>query len=223
MKFLNDIVIYKTLSRVLITIAFLLMLSSTTVADEAKNLVLSTNMSSNKVFSQHIPGKNSVLKASIKQIQGTVLINHGRGFSQARLDMGLKKSDRVMTMHGASAVVVQDNGCVIKLKQNSIYLLDNYVNCHTAAESIKKSGPVYARAIGADAITDVPAEPVEPPAASQENAPVENDGFTDGVESGSTSFFSDWSTTQIVVTGVAVGLGLAVAGSGSSSGAISGQ
>ena len=230
----NNIADHRVLGFGLIMGVSLLMFSATTVADETNNLVLSANSpssfnSSNKSLNKTTLDINtaaSILKASIKQIQGTVLINHGKGYSQARLDMGLRKSDRVMTMNGASAVVVQDNGCVIKLKQNSIYMLDNYVNCQLGAESIKKSGPIYARAIGAEAISDVPAEPVEPAATPQQNLPAENvnEGFTDGLgDSGGSSFFSDWSTTQIVVTGVAVGLGLAVAGSGGSSGAISGQ
>ena len=229
----NNIADHRVLGFGLIMSVSLLMFSATTVADETDKLVLSANSSSsfnssNKSLNKTTLDVNtapSILKASIKQIQGTVLINHGKGYSQARLDMGLRKSDRVMAMNGASAVVVQDNGCVIKLKQNSIYMLDNYVNCQLGTESIKKSGPIYARAIGAEAISDVPVEPVEP-VTSQQDTPVKivDEGFTDGIESGSGSFFSDWSTTQIVVTGVAVGLGLAVAGSGgSSNGAISGQ
>jgi len=187
-------------------------------------------------------------KASLKQIYGMVLINHGKGYSLARLDMGLKYGDRILTMDGARAVVVQNDGCVIKLNDNSIFTLKLPSICQGDKKSIRQIGPYYARAIGAEAVTDVnpnlpdevldesplegvPAEtaPVEAAADADVVEPggeqaVEQDIEVVGAESGGASaFFNSLSTTQIVVTGVAVGLGLAVAGSGGGGGAVSGE
>jgi len=208
--------------------------------------------------------------ASLKQIYGTVLVNHGKGYSVAYLDMEIKIGDRVLTMDGAQAVIVQNDGCVISLRGNSIFILKDFSACPKGKQSIKKIGPYYARAIGSEAVTDVvptvseealenspletspqemdtfesveeqieQLEQLEQPIEAAEAAPMEvetieeaeifveeNYEIASEVEGG--SFFSSLSTTQIVVTGIAVGLGLAVVGSsgssGGGSGAISGQ
>ena len=180
--------------------------------------------------------KSEPLKGSLKQIQGTVLINHGKGYSIARLDMGLKAGDRVLTMDGARAVIVQADGCVVKLTDNVIFTLESPSTCQGGTKTIRKVGPYYARAIGSEAVTDVapsvPDEMMEQPAVetTPEVTPATDAGeeqtaeIVEGVpeevaDAESGSFFDDFSTTQIVVTGVAVGLGLAViSGSDSSSG-----
>ncbi len=206
--------------------------------------------------------RSSTHGASLKQIFGMVLINHGKGYSIARLDMALKSGDRVMTMDGAQAVVVQDDGCVTKLHANSILTLPlNASACqhgnNSANKSIKKIGPYYARAIGSEAVTDVSPSVSEEaleksplnttPPASDTQVPDTSDGppidtptldtTTASAEAAETveqsvgvveeaeggSFFNNLSTTQIVVTGVAVGLGLAVAGGGGGGGAVSAE
>jgi len=208
--------------------------------------------------------------ASLKQIYGTVLVNHGKGYSVAHLDMEINIGDRVLTMDGAQAVVVQSDGCVITLRGNSIFILKDLSACPKGKQTIKKIGPYYARAIGSEAVTDVvptvseealenspldtspqetdtfesveeqieQLEQIDQPIEAAETAPMEVETIeaaeileeesievASEVEGG--SFFSSLSTTQIVVTGIAVGLGLAVVGSSGSSGggggAVSGQ
>ena len=203
--------------------------------------VFGANQNGHNETIQSAYAKEESLKGSLKQIQGTVLINHGKGYSIARLDMGLKPGDRVLTMDGARAVIVQSDGCVIKLTDNVIFTLESPGSCQDGTETIRKVGPYYARAIGSEAVTDVapsvPEEAMEQPEVetTPESSSIGDAGEAEVVEEGvpgdvadaeSGSFFGDFSTTQIVVTGVAVGLGLAViAGSGGSSdsGAISGQ
>ena len=189
---------------------------------------------------QSASAKKVSLTGSLKQIQGTVLINHGKGYSIARLDMGLKPGDRVLTMDGARAVIVQADGCVIKLTDNVIFTLELPSTCQGGTKTIKKAGPYYVRAIGSEAVTDVapsvPEEAMEQPAV--ETAPEATTATDAGEEltaeegvpgevadAEGSSFFDDFSTTQWVVTGVAVGLGLAVISNsgGSDSGAVSGQ
>lgn len=203
-----------------------------TVSIHSESSVDSSRMSS--------PETTLPLNGSLKQIQGTVLINHGKGYSVARLDMGLSESDRVLTMDRASAVVVQDNGCIIRITENSIFTLQRPGICGSNEKSVKKVGPFYARAIGSEAITDVPPNIPDEIIEQQETIPeklpesvdiVEPTGSAEIIEEvvadsgGSSSWFSNLSTTQTVVTGVAVGLGLAVASSsgGGSDGAVSGQ
>lgn len=191
--------------------------------------------------------KSVSVKGTLKQIQGTVLVNHGKGYSMAQLDMELKEGDRVLTMDGARAVIVQADGCIVKLTDNVVFTLKLPSACQSGTKSVKKIGPYYARAIGAEAVTDVVPSDIEPsepepdeiqnqqqPAdeavaeettssadAGEEKAPEEV------VEAEGTSIFDKYSTTQIVVTGVAVGLGLAViagsGGGGGGNGSVSGQ
>jgi len=176
--------------------------------------------------------KPEPLNALLKQIVGVVLINHGKGYSMAHLDMPLMPGDRVLTMDGASAVIVQNNGCVVKLKDNSIFMLKLPSECQAGKKSIRPIGPYYARAIGSEAISDVspnvPAEALEEPVIDPASS-VETSDAIEVIDSGAEviseggSFLSGFSTTQIVVTGVAVGLGLAVAGGGGGSNPISAE
>ncbi len=244
---------------------------SVNASDFINSISYSINNAASLSGSTNQSRSSSIIGASLKQIFGTVLINHGKGYSIARLGVELKSGDRVMTMDGAQAVVVQDDGCVIKLRDNSIFTIplnsSEYSSEYPSAcqggnksanKSIKKIGPYYARAIGAEAVTDVsptvseealenspldtttPAPDTQAPdtqADTPETVPVEVEATEVAesevveqsvevvTEAEGGSFFNNLSTTQIVVTGVAVGLGLAVIGSsgGGGGGAVSAE
>jgi hypothetical protein len=101
---------------------------------------------------------NSIKLASLAQINGKVLVDKGKGFVTAKSGMALGAKDRVITLNDSSAAVVYSNGCMNKLKSNSLLTLDKELGCNKQSLSIQATEkPLrYAQAIGAT-VTDVPA------------------------------------------------------------------
>ncbi len=109
------------------------------------------------------------LAGSLKEMQGKVLVNAGNGYELAQPGMLLKLGDRVLTLQGGSAVVVQVGGCVTRLAENTAFTLQEPSLCNGGVNTLRQIGPYYAQAIGApqpgETMTDVP---LEVPAAAPE-------------------------------------------------------
>ncbi len=104
----------------------------------------------------------------LAQLQGRVLVNAGGGYETGYMSMPLKSGDRVLTMAGASAVVIQDDGCVTRLAENVVFMLQTPSVCDGGVDSARGVGPYLAQAIGAE---EVPAAPGAP--ATEVDAPEE--------------------------------------------------
>jgi len=114
------------------------------------------------------------LAGSLKETQGKVLVNAGNGYELAQPGMLLKLGNRVLTLQGGSAVVVQVGGCVTRLAENTAFTLQEPSLCNGGVNTLRQIGPYYAQAIGApqpgETMTDVP---LEVPAAAPEVAAAE--------------------------------------------------
>ena len=110
----------------------------------------------------------------LAQLQGRVLVNAGGGYETGYMSMSLKSGDRVLTMAGASALVIQDDGCVTRLAENVVFMLQTPSVCDGGVDSAREVGPYLAQAIGADEAPPVPAAPateVDAPEGEPEAAP----------------------------------------------------
>ena len=108
------------------------------------------------------------LAGSLKETQGKVLVNAGNGYELAQPGMLLKLGDRVLTMAGASALVIQDDGCVTRLAENVVFMLQTPSVCDGGVDSARGVGPYLAQAIGAEEAPPAPAAP-----ATEVDAPEE--------------------------------------------------
>jgi hypothetical protein len=89
--------------------------------------------------------------ASLTQVQGTVLVNLGKDYVNARPGTPLSPGARVLTMDKSSATVAYKGACVKQLKENGLLVVRGPADCQTAGAG-QAAGPVYAAAIGATAI-----------------------------------------------------------------------
>ncbi len=112
------------------------------------------------------------LAGSLKEMQGKVLVNAGNGYELAQPGMLLKLGDRVLTLQGGSAVVVQVDGCVTRLAENTAFTLQEPSLCNGGVNTLRQIGPYYAQAIGApqpgETATDVSPEVPVAGAATEE-------------------------------------------------------
>ncbi len=108
------------------------------------------------------------IAGTLKDMRGQVLINTGDRYHEAQGGMLLKLGDRILTLEGASATVVQDDGCVTPLAENMAFMLQTPSVCQGGVNSLRRVGPYYAQAIGGETKTDVPPQaPVEEPDFAQ--------------------------------------------------------
>ncbi len=99
----------------------------------------------------------------LAQLQGRVLVNVGGGYETGYMSMPLKSGDGVLTMTGASAVVIQDDGCVTRLAENVVFMLQTPSVCDGGVDSARGVGPYLAQAIGAEEAPPAPATEVDAP------------------------------------------------------------
>lgn len=96
------------------------------------------------------------IAGTLKEMRGRVLVNTGDRYHEAQGGMLLKLGDRILTLEGASATVVQDDGCVTPLAENMAFMLQTPSVCQGGVNSLRRVGPYYAQAIGGETKTDVP-------------------------------------------------------------------
>lgn len=95
--------------------------------------------------------------AMLSNVDGKVLVNKGSGFSVARSGTALVDGDRLVSLTGARAAVVYQDGCIKQLPENSVLSLDKIAGCtQEAVKTGRTEQPLrYAQAIGGTQ-TDVP-------------------------------------------------------------------
>ncbi len=86
--------------------------------------------------------------AILDEIQGTVMIDRGEGYSIAHRGEVLQKGDRVVTMDASGAILKHNDGCIAQLAENSMVKMEHVSVCKSNNGSLKKSGPFVAAAIG---------------------------------------------------------------------------
>ncbi len=119
----------------------------------------------------------------LDEIQGTVMIDRGDGYSIAHRGESLQEGDRVVTMDASGAVLKHRDGCVAQLAENSMVRMGEVSVCKNDNGSLKKSGPFVAAAIGVrpppTTATDFSDEPVF---ESADETAFEESAFDEGLE-----------------------------------------
>jgi hypothetical protein len=95
--------------------------------------------------------------ASLTQVQGTVMVNHGKDYVTAQSGTPLRPGARVLTMDKSSASVTYKDSCVKQLKENGLLVVRGPADCQ-ATGAVKTVGPYYAAAIGSDIRADAGSE-----------------------------------------------------------------
>lgn len=88
-----------------------------------------------------------VMVATLKELQGVIMINRGDGFAIANSGDALNAGDRIMVMEESSASVANER-CVILLEGNSVYIIEQQDPCLSDRHSSRYTGTLYAAAIG---------------------------------------------------------------------------
>lgn len=156
--------------------------------------------------------------AELKQVQGSVLVNHGKGFVPYA-DHMLFSGDGVLVMAGATALVKFSEDCVVKLTANSLLTLSKGISCKNVASYVQSIGPYYAAAIGIEAVK--PAASDATAAEGADDGQLPESGTTDTgdipVTTSVASSGPELTSTQWVLigAGIGAGVGLAISSGGS--------
>jgi hypothetical protein len=87
--------------------------------------------------------------ASLGPVNGKVMVNKGKGFVAARQGTALAPGDRLISLNGASTVIVYPDGCAAEMRENSLLAVDQRTNCSTKPVATGATEPVrLAQAIG---------------------------------------------------------------------------
>lgn len=77
--------------------------------------------------------------ASVGDVEGTVMVDHGKGFVTSKAGEKLYENDRVITLEGSSAKVVFADGCAASLKSNNMIVVKADPGCKAAVVDATKS------------------------------------------------------------------------------------
>ncbi|MBV2194668.1 MAG: hypothetical protein KUL81_15150 [Azonexus sp.] len=88
--------------------------------------------------------------ATLSNVNGKVLVNKGNGYVSAKSGTSLGEGDRVISLNGATASVVYEDGCVTQMPENSLLAFDKFTACGKEPFKVASAKqPVqYAQAIG---------------------------------------------------------------------------
>ncbi|MBV2235194.1 MAG: hypothetical protein KUL75_06560 [Sterolibacterium sp.] len=67
--------------------------------------------------------------ATLTNVSGKVLVNKGSGYLAAKSGTSLATGDRVISLNGATASVVYQDGCVTQMPENSLLAFDKFTAC----------------------------------------------------------------------------------------------
>lgn len=96
---------------------------------------------------QATPKDNSALT----EAKGKVLVNTGKAFAPAAVDMRLKPGDRVMVQEDGEATITFDDGCKLDIEENKLVTVPDQSNCAGAAVVQQGINPGNGAAIGGGA------------------------------------------------------------------------
>lgn len=162
--------------------------------------------------------------AILDEIQGTVMIDRGEGYSIAHRGETLQKGDRVVTMDASGAILKHSDGCIAQLAENSMVKMEQISVCKSNKGSLMKNGPFVAVALGVRSsknskATDTSIEPIfEGAEQSAFEEPVTAEGVATATTNAGGGVLAGVSTGTMVAIGIGAAAVLAaVAGGGSSS------
>ncbi len=96
--------------------------------------------------------------AKLTQMEGKVLVNKGKIFTQAQAGMPLERGYRILIPAGGSAQVVYKDGCVLPLGPNSLLTIEGKNQCSEGAIVAQLNpGVRLAQAGGGPVTTTAPA------------------------------------------------------------------
>ncbi len=96
------------------------------------------------------PKSNSALT----EAKGKVLVNTGKAFAPAALDMRLKAGDRVMVQEDSEATITFDDGCKLEVEENKLVSVPDRSSCAGAVVMQQGINPVGGAAIGGGAASN---------------------------------------------------------------------
>jgi hypothetical protein len=99
--------------------------------------------------------------ATIGGIEGTVMVNTGERYVNAKPGQALATGDRIMVLSGAKAELVFDDGCKLPLDANTVAVVPATSTCAGAVAEMQSYGPMYAQAVGSSATDAAPPEESE--------------------------------------------------------------
>lgn len=77
--------------------------------------------------------------ATLGGAEGTVMVDHGKGFVTSKAGEALYENDRVITLEGATAKVVFADGCAANLKSNNMIVVKADPGCKAAVVDATKT------------------------------------------------------------------------------------
>ena len=96
--------------------------------------------------------------AKLTQMEGKVLVNNGKSFTQAQAGMPLERGYRILIPAGGSAQVVYKDGCMLPLGPNSLLTIEGKNQCSEGAIVAQLNpGVRLAQAGGGPVTTTAPA------------------------------------------------------------------
>lgn len=114
------------------------------IMNEIRNIFLSCLFGA--VLLASMPAWASSPIASLRQVQGAVLVEHAAGYRRAANGAELKIGDRLVVLEGASAVVVGRGGCVVRLAENGHFVVGRGDDCSAVVRPA--AATLLAEAIG---------------------------------------------------------------------------
>lgn len=73
--------------------------------------------------------------ATLKDLDGKVLVNKGEGLKSAAPGMDLVDGNRIVTLDKSSVRIVFGDGCDVRLKENEIFVIDAKLGCKALVTS----------------------------------------------------------------------------------------
>lgn len=112
-------------------------------------------------------GHAAKVAGTLERMDGDVLVSPATGnhYRAAQPGQPLELGDRILTLQGASAAVVQADGCVTELAENMAFTLQTPSVCQGGISTLRQVGPYYAQAIGGEETPS--AAPAQQPAAAE--------------------------------------------------------
>lgn len=73
--------------------------------------------------------------ATLKDLDGKVLVNKGEGLKSASSGQTLTDGNRVVTLDKSGVRIVFNDGCDVRLKENEIFVIDEKLGCKALVTS----------------------------------------------------------------------------------------
>jgi len=78
--------------------------------------------------------------ATLNKAEGTVMVDHGKGFVSSKANAVLNEGDRVITLSNSGAEIVFADGCRAQLKANNMMSIALNPGCKAAIVAVNGAG-----------------------------------------------------------------------------------